>query len=539
MKTPMKIFIKNVDKDGCFNGCKKFKDYIMNMERNRTVVLDKLNKEARFLTQIYLRCFKYKSHQIEQWAPSENFKEEYLEFITKEGIESQEDFIKVVTEKIEFAEDSLFNQIIEQEKDNLEFYFEITHCGKEAVNDIIDFLNTFKQKGIEPKIIIKHNAYGFEKEELVNLLDLKDYLQKDFEVAEKIKEEFVEEKANIDEKSALKLQDTFLTDSAVSFERTIEAYKKMEEEIKKIESLNLSTFEKFLYVHDFAAKRIYNVESTGMSSAESRTFVNAMTGDYIVCAGYAAIVEKFCERLGIDCRRIVGYSSTEREPGHAADVVKIVDEKYGINGEYFCDACNDSNYKQYFYAALPLQDIQHIEQSRYFNDVLERYKGEKESKPIPIKAFQQALISLYSKIEGENFNKDKITRRLNISIHASLSKGDNAFSVEYRHRSQIANDIQDGKKLDFEQLKYIFKNLYVKDDLSETILRLLNELDEKRKNRLINTLNKHFKFENLRECISYKCNNKLVIPGIYLLDKTVDKHNVKESINMESDGVEY
>ena len=527
-----KIFIKNVDKDGCFNACK---DYLMFFERNRNIVMDKLGEEARFLRQIYLRCYKYKDYTIEQWTPSEAVKEEYLEFIRKEGIETQEDFIKVVTEKIEFEENTLLNQIIEQEKDKIEFHFEITSCSKDVVNDVINFLKHFKQAGVEPKIIIKHNAYGFEKEELVNLLDLKDYLQKDFEVAERLKEEFAKRKANVDEKSGFKSQETLLTDGAVSFERTIEAYKKMEEAIKKIESLNLSPFEKFLYVHDFAAKKIYNMEEKGMDLNESRTFVNAMTGDYIVCAGYAAIVEKFCERLGIDCRIISGYSPFEEGPGHAANVVKIVDEKYGINGEYFCDACFDSDYKRYFYAALPLQDIQHVAQSRFFNDVLAEYEGEKESKPIPIKAFQKALISLYSKIEGENFNKDKIRRRINSSIGASLSKGDNAFSTIYRHRSQIAGDIYDGKKLDVEQLKYIFKNLYEKDDLSETILRLLNELDDQRKNRLINTINKHFKFDHLTSYISYECKNKLVIPGIYLLDKTVDKQNVQEATNIESD----
>ena len=118
-------------------------------------------------------------------------------------------------------------------------------------------------------------------------------------------------------------------------------------------------------------------------------------------------------------------------------------------------------------------------------------------------------------------------------------EGENAFSSSRNKYKKIAKEISNGEKLDYNKLKYILKNLNVKDNLSETILRLLNELDEERKNRLIGIINKHFKFDNLTDSFTYRCKNKLVIPGIYLLDKIIDKQKEKEATKTESEELEF
>ena len=485
-------------------------------------VCEILEKESFLLKDIYTYCFYNNECSIK----------EYLEKQKTSDVENVEDFMQQATQKIESAIQLCANKTKEEfAADDNDFLFSVKRCDKETIKCIIDYLTSLSQQGLNPNIAIHQDSHKFDKEEILNLMDFREFLQKDFEVNEIRNAQFGKKEG--------------WSGFRVSFDKTIEAHQKMEEEIKIIEDLNLSPFEKFLYVHDFVASKIYKHVPGDKSSVKSRTFADTMTGDYIVCVGYAAILERFCNRLGIDCRRISGQSTIKGEPGHDANVVKIIDEKYGINGEYFCDTCfgskkNDYDFnKHYFYAALPLQDIQYIKQSEFFNDVLAGYEGEKESKPIPIKAFQQALTSLYSQIEGKNFDANKVRSNLKRSImiaeEANALDGENAFSASRNNFKKISKEISNGEKLEYKQLKYIFKNLNVKDDLSETILRLLNELDEKRKNRLINTINKHFKFDNLTDSFTYECKNKLVIPGIYLLDKTIDKQNVQEAANIESD----
>ena len=243
-------------------------------------------------------------------------------------------------------------------------------------------------------------------------------MQEEFNIKINIYEKYTEENEDI-----------------VSLNQTIEAYQKMDEEIEKIKDLDLSPFEQFLYIHDFAANKIYNEEDDWRDVSKSRSFVNTMTSDYIVCAGYAHIVKAFCDRLGIECLYLEGYPEKEnpaakQEDGHAANIIKIVDEKYGIDGYYFCDACWDSKkfpeeeFKRYFFAALPIQDIDNIEKlvsARFFAHEIKKLDIDKESKPISITTFKKALISLYSKIKKDDFDKQQVYNDLQFSIRRSFT----------------------------------------------------------------------------------------------------------------------
>ena len=513
------VLVLDVSKEGCESSFEKFINKHIRQDM-REILL----KDSFLVERTYIHAFDEKIATIEDCI--RHYSEGQLEG-------SLEDCIREVTEKIEAAREICLNKLKEQfANEGFNLGFNIKYCDKETINVIVDFLNSLNQKGIKPNIIIRHDAYGFEKEELLNLMDLREFLQEDFNITEKFKNKFGFE----EEKEEKLSDDSILGKGDFSFDRTVEAYKKMEDEIKKIESLNLSPFEKFLYVHDFVANRIYNEQPREMSSHESRDFVNAMTGDYIVCVGYAEIMENFCNRLGIECKVISGFSRNKGECGHAANVVKIVDEKYGIDGEYFCDACYDSRKEHsrqgIFYAALPLQDIKHIEQSKFFDKRVENYSGKKESKPIPLKAFQEALTSVYSKTDGENFNENKISGLLSNAVDDAkkYSDGDNAFSACVRYKRKIYEAVTNNEKLNYKMLRYIFHNIHEKDKLSKTILRLLYTLEGEKLDNFVDLLNKDFTYSYKKWDLQYSCENKLLIPALYLFEKSQGKSQELETI---------
>lgn len=343
--------------------------------------------------------------------------------------QSKEDFVKYANRVIEEAKiKSLKEQIAET---YLMCYLSLDNFDKNKIKQIIEYINFLRKENYTNiEISIDREEKGFNKEELLNLLELQEILQQNIYIFENN------------------------GDMHTTLNQTIDAYDKMEKEIEKIKELDLSPFEQFLYIHDFVANRIYNKEENWQADSKSRSFVNAMTSGYIVCAGYANIVRTFCERLGIECfylegkpqKQNVGDFAQSDEVGHAANVVKIVDKKYGINGYYFCDACWDSKEsvedttKNYFYAALPIQDIDRVGQSEYFSHELDYMGIPKQSIPISISTFKKALISLYSKIEKEQFDKQIVYNNLKYSIQFAYEhceiKSANAFMKTYLEQRQ-------------------------------------------------------------------------------------------------------
>lgn len=314
----------------------------------------------------------------------------------------------------------------------LSLYLDYDNYSQNTIKQICSFITALRQKNTKSfdiKLTTPEN--GFRKSDLESLLNLSQILNQDLIVTE-----------NQDE-----------IDSEVLLSKVIEAYGKMDGLVERINSLNLSPFEKFLLVHDYAANRIYkNAENDHLffNADKSRSFVNVMTSDTIVCVGYAQIVKEFCKRLGIECEYISGDPldnideqgpHTKREPGHAANIVHIVDEKYGIDGFYFCDACWDSRKttedkgKQYFYSALPIQDMDKIESSKYFSHVINSLNIPKSSKPIPVSIFRHALNTIYSDTEQVEEN---LQNTIKSAYHLCAIKSDNDFMQEYfRQREKI------------------------------------------------------------------------------------------------------
>lgn len=171
-----------------------------------------------------------------------------------------------------------------------------------------------------------------------------------------------------------------------------------------------------------------------------------MTGDAIVCVGYAQIMKIFCKKLGIECEYLSGsdqesYDEIHHRQGksHAANIVHIVDEKYGIDGYYFCDACWDSKKdskqtnKNYFYAALPIQDIDEIGQAKYFSDVVKDMNIPQSSVPISIDTFRRALNTVYS--DHQQVESD-LQRTVRAGYNSCSFKSKNCFMQEYKRQCE-------------------------------------------------------------------------------------------------------
>lgn len=373
--------------------------------------------EDVLVSKFYKTCFE------EKMLPKEFFERYELDVDQKQFIENAKKIIK----------DEMFKYYTElQDNIKLVSLFKYKKYDFQTVEQMREFIDILKREHVNISYKIYQPENGFSKEDIANLFDLSSIIDVDFRVIETY------DKAE-------------LSEDEVSLNRAIQAYQEMDEMVEYIESLNLSPFEKFLFVHDFAANKVYKEEESKdfFDRAKSRSFINSMTNDYIVCVGYANIVKAFCDRLGIECMCISGYPIHDKVIGHMANIVKIIDKKYKINGYYFCDTSWDSKRSSadttnnYFYSALPIQDIHKIRQSKYFSHNLENLNIPLFSKPISVKKYYDALINLYSQINVANFDEKKIKKDLLFTIaEARFScemSSENAFMNEYI--SKYGNDM--------------------------------------------------------------------------------------------------
>ena len=125
----------------------------------------------------------------------------------------------------------------------------------------------------------------------------------------------------------------------------LDCYKTMNE-IKKyaenIKYLGLSKMETVMYVYDMVRNRVYVSESETEDRAESRDLAKVLFGNKIVCAGYANLFNAILYYLGFGFSVFPLNDTNESLSGHARNVLYIQDEKYNIDGVYFCDATWDS-----------------------------------------------------------------------------------------------------------------------------------------------------------------------------------------------------
>lgn len=372
------------------------------------------------------------------------------------SINNKELFLQEYEEAVNQTNQEYINQLYENARLDLNLSYQ---KYDENLNlQILNYLDFLKERHQNLNIIVDEPSNSFDKNLISYFLNVQDNYG-DVYFAEKYYDNNEEKFSN------------------VQILQVLDAYEKFENEVQKINSFNLSPFEKFLYVHDFASSRFYNSSDTvTLDSSKCRSFVNVMTDDYIVCVGYAQIMQKFCNELGIECYSISGtdLKSVERankqteqderngvsrlggagEVSHQANIVRIDDDKYNIHGYYFCDACWDckrnelDNTKHYNYSALPIQDIDKIAQSKYFRyDEIKNAIPEltNYSEPITLDAYKQALADIYRNVYP-NFDYNKILIDLENTIRESnFSNAENCFTKQYNLLKSPNNNLELGK----------------------------------------------------------------------------------------------
>jgi len=121
----------------------------------------------------------------------------------------------------------------------------------------------------------------------------------------------------------------------------------MESIITEVNELNLSPLEKYMYLYNVVKmykeyKEVGDVTKLELSRYSEYTLFN----DYMVCVGYATLLEELVDRLNDKNVVCTTYSCSVLdngiEYGHCRCLTKIKDEKYGIDGIYISDPTWDA-----------------------------------------------------------------------------------------------------------------------------------------------------------------------------------------------------
>lgn len=232
--------------------------------------------------------------------------------------------------------------------DNVSFNIELVKKWIEKIKKA-DPNNEFKYK---ISYILNEN-YIADSKECKELEKIDEYLRKEYET-----ELFV----------AGKDDQTYL----FGFRRTIEANRRLDEIADKIKNATndgeaLSPFEKFMLAYEYVTDYSYKDSN---DEGESRHWVPVIDGDKIVCVGYASLLKALCDRIFSSDEVFVMEQSSHvyldriNSEAHANNLVFIKDNKYGIDGWFYCDACWDSikkgnEDKAQAYCCIPFGDVAH------------------------------------------------------------------------------------------------------------------------------------------------------------------------------------
>ncbi|MBQ2872817.1 MAG: hypothetical protein IJE89_02335 [Bacilli bacterium] len=129
---------------------------------------------------------------------------------------------------------------------------------------------------------------------------------------------------------------------------------KLEALIKPIKESNLSPYEKYIAVYNIV-KQFKPYKENKEDKEQSRNIRYILNNEYMVCVGYAKLLNILLAKVGIPCRKIsvgvdISYDdgfSKEDKPteieSHARNIVKIDDDKYNIHGIFVADPTWDND----------------------------------------------------------------------------------------------------------------------------------------------------------------------------------------------------
>lgn len=316
-----------------------------------------------------------------------------------------------------------------------------------------------------------------------------------------------------------------------------ETHEKLNNLIKPIKKSNLSPYEKYLAVYNIVKKiKPYKDNPDRPRESRSLKYILNPENEYIVCVGYAKLLEILLEKVGVSSMSIPVLVDTSYDEGftmecletnlvgHQRTIVKIDDTKYGIHGIYIADPTWDNSEKfdlynnsamtfdkrkgAYRLEALGIDDLLlDFHSFKEFNEKINYYL-KREIKKSPKEKINQKItleygilynriMSLIKKLDYskyEYFNKkyqnkiDKITKKYEKMENVSLKDIEEIYTeflTEYANyiiplsNKEISNDVM------FKALLNVKKEI---DGFNEENLK---EWEEVTKNK-----NEYFEREN-------------------------------------------
>lgn len=149
--------------------------------------------------------------------------------------------------------------------------------------------------------------------------------------------------------------------------------------VNEIRQYNFSPIEQLMYLYDKVRDRMYIKEDKNDSYTESRDLTRVLTGDKIVCVGYANIIDTVTRMLNFST--LMNYIKRKNSnAGHVLNAIYVKDDKYNINGIFYFDATWDSkrdNTNNYLYSykffAKNKKTIEDYQKHLYNNNTLSGY----------------------------------------------------------------------------------------------------------------------------------------------------------------------
>ena len=264
----------------------------------------------------------------------------------------------------------------------------------------------------------------------------------------------------------------------------IDTYQKEEAKLEKliapIRDSNLSPLEKYLAVYNIV-KQFKPYKENENNKDEARQLRYILDNEYIVCTGFANLLEDLLNRVGIsnkknnlevDISYDKGFSMEEiniNHSGHARNIIKLDDDKYNIHGYYVVDATWDNE----------------MELDLYLNSLM-TFDKKKEAKRLEKLTDDDLLLDFH--------NFDEFLEKLNYLLKKEMN---NNFITEKTTEKRIIK---------------VYKNTF------EKIMKILQKTDYEKYTEFYNKYNKDFSNTsiNLKELESI-CNNMLTEYAKYII----------------------
>lgn len=325
--------------------------------------------------------------------------------------------------------------------------FSFAHYSSETLEQIASLAERFAENGYEPEIRVFGNNLEFKKSDLKNIMDYEEKLKgKNVKI-------LVSDRENL-----------------YSIKETIKAYVRAKNEIDRIKQMNLSPFERFLAVYQFVTSIAYKDDE--INKFVPRNVISALSSNEIICVGYSKLLKFMCDAVDIPCIRqmsLLENKFNKNKGYHESNVVKIKDEKYGIDGYFYADACWDNVYNarekglKYNHCLIPFEDIKHTKYDcKFFHNTKLLYED------------------ISPEIVYEFFEDEKKLARIikQFNLTGTLKLGINKQNYEERRRDGIAKLLEKIKQFDISPDIYEHYNLIPTSLSLESLFALSIDFDK-------------------------------------------------------------